>query len=206
MTIRKLTLITWALCLTSAGALFAQDSLGDLARRLRGERSRASQKPSKVYTNDNLPPRPPWESMTISSISNAATPAPAPKPAAKTEAAPGAKESNTPATTPAPSEEKPADKMKTKDYWQSKFKPLREQLTRAKEEQDLAENELQLLQTQLARELNPDAQNDLKQKISAKSADVEQKRATTAEVQQALGKLQEEFKESGAPEDWSKTE
>ncbi len=202
MTVRKLIAASCLLCLVAAGSLLTEEPLGDFARRQREERSRLGLKPAKVYTNDNLPPRPPWESGTVSSMSSAPAAAPMLKPPAAAEAKEGPS-----ALTPQQSkEEKPADKMKTKEFWQSRFKPLREQIARAKEEQDLVENELQLLQVQLARELNADAQNDLKQKIAAKTSEVEQKKAASEEAQKALSKLEDEFKDSGAPEDWSKTD
>jgi hypothetical protein len=63
-----------------------------------------------------------------------------------------------------------------------------------------------LLQIQQARELSPDAKSDLDAQVKAKSAEVESKRAQTAKAQKALEDLEKDFKESGAPEDWSKTD
>jgi len=48
----------------------AQDqatSLGDIARQLKAQRAKAAKKPAKVYSNDNLPKRPPGEAMTMAS-------------------------------------------------------------------------------------------------------------------------------------------
>jgi hypothetical protein len=39
-------------------------SLGTIARQLRAERAETSNKPAKVFTNDNLPARPPGEGLT----------------------------------------------------------------------------------------------------------------------------------------------
>jgi hypothetical protein len=102
--------------------------------------------------------------------------------------------------------ETPEDKMKTKAYWQSKFSPARAALAKAEEEQQLAQDELSLLQLQQARELDPNVQQDLAGQIKDRQAELDAKKAAMAKAKKALEALQEEFKASGAPEDWSKTE
>jgi hypothetical protein len=79
-------------------------------------------------------------------------------------------------------------------------------LTKAEEEQQVVQDELQLLQIQQARELSPDVQSELNDKISAKNAELEAKKAVTLKTQTALEDLEKEFTDSGAPEQWSKTE
>ena len=80
--------------------------------------------------------------------------------------------------TPSASVESTESKQKTKEYWQAKFKAARSQLADAKERQTLAEDELSLLQTQEVRALEPAAHQDFEAKVAAKSAEVEQARAT----------------------------
>ncbi len=106
----------------------------------------------------------------------------------------------------AETEANPEDKKKTKDYWQAKFKTVRDQIARAEEQEKLVEDELNLLRIQQARELDPTVQNEVKQKMAAKTSELEAKRAVTAQARQALEKLEAAFRESGAPPEWSKTD
>jgi len=175
-----------------------QESLGDLARQLREQRDKDSKKAAKVFTNDNLPAPPPEE----------AAPAAAPEEGKK----PDSGESAAKPASPDSSQEKggtepesPADKVKTRGYWQAKFIEARQDLAHAKEHQQLAEDELNLLQIQQVRELDPAAKRDLTAKVQAKQSEVETDRAATNAAQKALDDLEREFRESGAPDDWSVT-
>ena len=68
------------------------------------------------------------------------------------------------------------------------------------------EDELQLLQIQQARDLNPNSSKILNSKIDASAVELEAKRAATKKAQAALDELGQEFKKSGAPEDWIQDE
>jgi hypothetical protein len=194
----------------------AQESLGDLARQIREQRARAGKKTVRVYTNDDLPARPQAEGPTVASgmSSGAATkepsatrPAPIRPELAVAQKASNAMESAGPAETEGTGkQESPAEKIKTREYWQRKFKSARAELARAEEEQQLVEDELNLLQIQQTRELDPLAKQELGNKVAAKQSEVDAKRATTAQARKHLDDLEKEFKHSGAPEDWSKTE
>lgn len=185
----RLLLLTAALVLLGLAVQnTAQESLGDLARQVREQRAKSEKKPVKVFTNDDLPQRPPGEGRTAASAMS--TTPKAEQPSAEKQ---GTKETSK------------EDKIKTKDFWQARFKPAREVVAHQKEIQQLAEDELNLLQIQQARELDPTAKQDLDAKVQAKQADVEQARAATAKAQKALEDLEKEFKESGAPEEWSNT-
>jgi hypothetical protein len=106
-------------------------------------------------------------------------------------------------TAVAPSSDaNPDDKKKTKDYWQSQFKATRERLAATEDAQKLVEDEVNLLRIQQARELDPNVQNEVKQKLDAKASELESKRAATADAKKALDALEAAFKDSGAPEDW----
>jgi len=175
-------------------SLAAQQSLGDVARHLREQKEKSAKKPVKVYTNDNLPTHPPEEK---------------PPGAAETASPEASKQPASAQPAEGQGAEKPAapeDKKKTKEYWQGRFKPLRAQLASAQEQQQLVEDELNLLQVQLARALDPNSQADLNAKVKAKQGEVDEKRAATDKVKTALADLEKEFQDSGAPEDWSKTE
>jgi chromosome segregation ATPase len=90
-----------------------------------------------------------------------------------------------------------------REYWQERFKAARERVARAQEEQQLAEDELSLLQTRQAQELSPASQSQLAQAIPAKQEEGQMKRAATEKASQDLDALQKEFEASGAPPDWS---
>ena len=100
--------------------------------------------------------------------------------------------------------ENPKAKAGTREYWQSRFKSARAKVAKAQEKQQLAEDELNLLQVQQAREvLNTNVAAELGPKITAKQAEVESARAATHEAELALEALQQEFASGGAPEEWS---
>ena len=79
-------------------------------------------------------------------------------------------------------------------------------LASMEEQQRLAEDELSLLQVQQARELSPDEQGQLESNAKTASATLEARRAETAKARKELEDLEKEFKASGAPADWSKTD
>jgi hypothetical protein len=176
-------------------SLASAQSLGDLARQERAKRAKQTKKPAKVYTNENMPARPPGEGPTAAStMSNEPPP-----------------EQASPAAVPIPgvpeikSDDK-EDKKGSKELWQGRFKAAKQQIAADEDAQRLSEDELGLLQIQQARELDPDTLKDLEAKIKDKTADVEANRAQTAKSKKAVEALEKEFKESGAPADWSKTD
>ena len=198
----KMTVRLTILILSAALPLIAQpqqESLGDVARQVRAQHDKDTKKAAKTYTNDNLPARPPEE---------AAAPPPAPG------EHPATSDANAPKpATPAPSTqesskppESPQDKPGTREYWQGKFKAARQQLAKAKELQQVSEDELNLLQIQQAREMNSDLKADLTTKVQAKQSEVDANKAATEAAQKTLADLENAFKESGAPDDWSHTD
>jgi hypothetical protein len=198
------------IAITSLPLLAApQQSLGDLARQLREQQLKAGLKAAKVYTNDNLPGRPPYESGAAAS---GASSTPAATPTEQGQAEGESRQAAQPASKAAESgqaasqSEEPEDKTKTREYWQARFKSARAQLADAREQQQLAEDELNLLQIQQVRELNTRAKAEFDDKVKAKADEVSQARAATEEAQKALENLQKEFQRSGAPDEWSETE
>jgi hypothetical protein len=192
----RITLLFTMLGLSAALPLVAQpqqQSLGDLARQLRAQHEKNDKKATKVFTNDNLPQPKPWEALSSSSApeENPSTSAPtASKPAQETGSTPP---------------ESPDDKMKTRDYWQGKFRAARQALARAKEQQQLAEDELNLLQIQQVREIDPNLKADLTTKVQAKQSQVDTNKATTQAAQKVLDDVEKDFQDSGAPSDWGQT-
>ena len=112
-------------------------------------------------------------------------------------------------TPPASLTEKPGtpeEAAKSREYWEDQFKEAREAVAKAKELQRLAEDELNLLQIQQARELQAPAKADLTAKVEAKQAEVESCKTATANALKALAALEKAFRQSGAPADWGPTE
>jgi len=187
-----------------ASSVASAQSLGDLARQEQAKRAKETKKAVKVVTNDDLPPPPAMEAKPAAPPSESAE-QPGEQPAEQAAKPPATPPEE--ASAPPPAEEpKPEDKQKTRDYWQGRFKAAKQRIADAEELQRLAEDELSLLQIQQARELSPDAKSDLDAQVKAKNTEVEGKRAQTAKAQKALEDLEKDFKESGAPEDWSKTD
>ncbi len=177
------------MALLFASLAVAQD-LGDLARQEKAKRAKQTKKPAKVYTNENMPARPPGEGPTAAAyISPEAPPATIP--------IPGAPEIK-------PDEE--PEKQGSKELWQGRFKAGKQQIAAAEDSQRLSEDELSLLQIQQARELDADTLKELDVKVKDKTADVAAKRAQTDKAKKALEALEKDFKDSGAPADWGKTE
>ena len=204
MKTKTLILVAVGLLILLASSVASAQSLGDLARQERAKRSKETKKAVKVVTDEDLPPRPVEEPKATTSPSESAE-QPGEQPAEQAAEPPATSPEE--ASAPPPAEEpKPEDKQKTRDYWQGRFKAAKQRIADAEELQRLAEDELSLLQIQQARELSPDAKSDLDAQVKAKSAEVESKRAQTAKAQKALEDLEKDFKESGAPEDWSKTD
>jgi len=204
MKTKTLILAVVGLLILLASSVASAQSLGDLARQERAKRAKETKKAVKVVTDEDLPPRPVEEPKATTSPSESAE-QPGEQPAEQAAEPPATSPEE--ASAPPPAEEpKPEDKQKTRDYWQGRFKAAKQRIADAEELQRLAEDELSLLQIQQARELSPDAKSDLDAQVKAKSAEVESKRAQTAKAQKALEDLEKDFKESGAPEDWSKTD
>ena len=188
---RKTTLIFAILVFWTSLPLYAQtaqqESLGDLARQARAQQDKNPKKATKVFTNDNLP---------APKFGEAVSSSPAP---------PESKAGTTPDTENKPAETK-SEGMHTQEYWQQKFKAARQDLARAKEAEQLSDDELNLLQIQQVRELDSNAKADLTARVQAKQSEVNVNKATTEAAQKTLDDLEKTFKDSGAPEDWSKTE
>jgi len=202
----NLVLLASLLLLASAAAA---QSLGDVARQQREKSNKQGAKATKVFTNENMPVAPRREGPTAATDISPTPPSgesPSAPPLAETQ--PPAAESKPP-EAPGKPEKPPAkaeDKIKTREYWQAKFKPVREQLARAQEAQQLVEDEVQLLEIQQAREIAPEVQTEVAQKIAAKKQELETHQAATAKAQKALDEVAKDFKESGAPEEWAKSE
>lgn len=197
------TLLLSILLLSVALPVFAlpqqEESLGNVARQLREQKDSNPRKATKVFTNDNLPEPKPGEA-----ISSLPLPPEPPSSPSKSDLGPAGPPS-TEETGDKP-REPTEDKVKTRDYWQDRFKAARRDVAKAKDQQQLSEDELNLLQIQQVRELDSMAKQDLTDKVQAKQSEVDVNMAATEAAQKALNDLDKEFKDSGAPDDWSQTE
>jgi hypothetical protein len=206
---------TLALVMTFFACIAGAQSLGEIARKQRAERAKEHEKPVKVYTNDDIPHAPSIESSSNEGASESSSGQAAQQPrsvnpainlAEKTAQTAGGEAAATNKAEEHAAGEAPESKMKTRDYWQARFKQAREALGLAKEHQQLDENELDLLQLQRTRELDPNKAAGLDKRIAAKKGDLAARQADTAKAQKVLDDLEKEFKASGAPAGWSKTD
>jgi hypothetical protein len=92
----------------------------------------------------------------------------------------------------------------SEEYWRRRFQAARETLARAREQRQLAEDELRLLQSQQAHDWGTPAGATLTPKIADKQSELESKQADEAQAQQELDSLESAFRQSGALEEWSK--
>lgn len=195
----KLTrLFSTLLALALVPAASSGQSLGELARQCRKEREAREKKGEahvKVFTNDDIARMPP---ITILK-SSVQTPA---SPQTQPSSPQAASSSGARLGTPARSAGKGKSPEKSKEYWQARFKAARARLAHAIEEQKLVENEFRLLQIQQARELDPDRSRKLNGRIDSATVELEVKRAATEKDREEMEKLEKEFKDSGAPQDW----
>jgi ribosomal protein L19E len=121
-------------------------------------------------------------------------------PAAEAAGSPGA---GSAAPAPQPTEAQ----KKSREYWQGRFREARAALAQAQEQRKLTEDELQLLKSQQAHEAaDAAAAAALQARIDAKQFELEQRQAAVEKAQRALDELEKEFRESGAPPDWSRTD
>ncbi|TAM84764.1 MAG: hypothetical protein EPN47_01220 [Acidobacteria bacterium] len=194
------------LCVVLLGALLlphlvtsSAQSLGEVARQVRKEREALEKKgevPVRVFTNDDIARMPPIPIVESSHEGEAKLTAPS-----QQAGAPGGE----PASLPAPAQARKAkgeEREELKEYWQARFRTARGALAHAKDEQTLVEDELRLLQIQQARELDPTRSRKLNGQIDASAIELEVRRAAMEKTRQDMEKLKEEFKNSGAPEDW----
>jgi hypothetical protein len=195
----RLPLVLLGTLLVPLPVACSAQSLGEVARQVRKEREarvKRGEVPVPVFTNDDIARMSPIAILESSQEGETKPPAPSQPPA-----------STSSESTAAPAAAQPGkaggeESEKSKEYRQARFKVARAALAQAKVEQTLMEDELRLLQIQQARELNPDRSRKLNGQIDASTVELETKRAATERARQALEKLDKEFKDSGAPQEW----
>lgn len=197
-----LAVLLLAAALPLPRAVGHSQSLGDLARRVRKERAKEGVKPVKVYTNDNILCGP--GATAHASTTAAGTLNPQPN-AFQGQATPSPTLSGSKQAT-AGEQAHAENKIETREYWRSQFGAVRAALFRAKEEEQLAGNELILLQVRQYQTLDPNLSKELDIQIQAKKEELGSRRRDAEKAHRALDTLRNKFKSSGAPPDWIETD
>jgi hypothetical protein len=161
-------------------------SLGTLARLLRAQRADAAKKPAKVFTNDNLPPRPPGASLTAASGISSTPSQPA-------QVQPGGSSAAKPA----------AGEVHDEKYY-------REEQAKIIAAMEIHQRELAVLQQKSAlsnMQYYPDPNKTLQQEftradINKLNDQVEKKKQQIAADEKALDDLREQLRRGGGDPGW----
>ena len=162
-------------------------SLGTLARQLRADRAEAAKKDVKVFTNDNLPPRPPREGLTAASgISSS--------PAPPAQVQPGGSSAANPA---------PGGEVHDQKYY-------REEKAKINAATEIQQRELAVLQQESAlndRQYHPDPNQTRPQEpsrpdINKLNDQIEKKKQQIAADEKALDDLRDQLRREGGDPGW----
>jgi len=172
----------------------AQDqatSLGDIARQLKAQRAKAAKKPVKVYSNDNLPKRPPGEALTMAGGISEQVPPPPPGSSATAGAA--GSESSAKGPTGAHNEK----------YFRAKMAELRDRL----ETHQRLLNVLQQKQSQGQTQYYSDPNKTLQQEYSRSDVnkavdDVAKMQQQIADDEKAMDDLRDQLRREGGEPGW----
>ena len=191
--IRLLTTITFAAALAfSCAILRAQDQstgdpVADAARKARQQKKEAP-KTKKVFTNEDITPKPPEQPA----------PAAAPVTEAPTPSSEAKAETDKPATT---KEENP----NSEQAWRKRFAEQRRKISGA-------ELELEVLQREASKadlQYYPDPQKALqeqytREEINKKNAAIEAKKKEIANLKQQLSDMEDQLRASGGDPGWAR--
>lgn len=178
-----------------AGLTFAQaqqtqpvPSLGDLARRVRAERSKGNAQPAKVYTNDNLP----RQGGLISE--SAASEGEQPKPQSQT--------SGTGEAGPAKSAGAKSA-VHDEQYYRETMKEIESQKEMHQRELAVLEQKLSLNETQYYADPNKTLlQEFTRSDIEKKQDDINKKKQQIADDEKAISDLQAQCQREGCSPGW----
>ncbi len=201
---------SWLLAQSQANTS-SQSSLGNLARHLKEERAEAVRKPSKVFTNDNLPARPGGKrGLTVAAaMSSEVRTDEREQPEAESTASqtPEAEEaeaktpsSETAATTETESE---ASDAHDEAWYRAQAASIRTQLDLHQRQLSVLEQKLSQNQMQFYDDPNKTLQQEFSRKdISNLSQDLEKKKQEIAADEQALSDLRDQLRREGSPSGW----
>lgn len=195
-------LLTGGMALAQSPSPAQEESLGELARKLRSKKPKGE--PEKVYTNDDLARIGRGRISVVGREGAAPTPASAGE--KETAEAPATSEAAPTAAAAGPTA--PAE-QKGEEYWRAKFTEVRNKIALAEKEVDLLQRELQLERVQYSQDPNEAMRqqylgqqaggrlNELQQKIEAKQAEI-------ARYQQELANLENELRRAGGNPGWAR--
>jgi hypothetical protein len=200
---------SWLFAQSQAGAS-SQPSLGDLARQLREQRAEAARKPSKVFTNDNLPARPAGRGLSVAgSISSEAPTGEAEQSAAESAASQPAEAESTEAKTEG-SETAATTETEAQASGAHDEAWYRAQAAAIRSHMDIHQRELSVLEQKLSQnqmQFYDDPNKTLQQEFSRKdidnlTQDIEKKKEQIAGDEQALRDLQDQLRREGGSAGW----
>jgi hypothetical protein len=218
MNFRRLVIVC-TVCLVVAGGnwLLAQSqkegSLGNLARQLKSQREQATRKPSKVFTNENLPARPKGRGLTVAAqmssdvtteqgdetqADSMESEAPEADGTESAEAETHAAETADPASA-----ESESGDVHDEEWYRNQAGQIRSQL-------DLHQRQLRVLEQKLSQnqmQFYGDPNKTLQQEFSRKDVvdltqDIETKKQEIAADEQAMSDLQDQLRREGGPSGW----
>lgn len=174
-----------AVSITSAGVAQAAPqaaataSLGDIARKFRAERAQEVRKPTKVFTNDNLPAGPPGQGVSVSSAMAPSPPAP---------------------TTPSASTSSGGHDQK---YYREKMNELRHRLELHERELNVLQQKLSQNQMQYYQDPNKTLQQEYtRSDVTKLTGDLNKKKEEIAADQKAMEDLQDQLRREGGNPGW----
>ena len=154
-----------------------QDSLAAAARRAK-EQKAAQTKPTKVFTNDNLPTTGVISTVGSTSSGSANT------------------DNGTATSAPAGQGEK---------YWRDKFADLRKKLDQDQAELDVDQREMGVTNVQYYSDPVKGMQQGLtRSDVNQKAADIEAKKKAVAADQQAISDAEDALRKSGGDSGWAR--
>ncbi len=185
-----------ALLVLGAGAVLARaqdqaSSLGDVARQLKAQRAKAVKKPAKVYSNDNLPKRPPGEALTMAGGISQEPPALPPPDSSPSAGAGG--EAASSATSGAHDEK----------YYRARMAELRERLETHQRQLAVLQQKQSQGQTQYYADPNKTLQQEFSRSDATKAVDdVAKMQQQIADDEKAMDDLRDQLRREGGEPGW----
>lgn len=181
-------------------------SLGDLARQLKEKRAKAFVKPLTIFTNDNLPARPPSEGLTAATGISATASTAGDKPADTSTGAAATQKTETKAEATSTSGSATESEVRDERYYRKKSKELQGQLDLHQRElsvleQKLSQNQMQYYsdpQKTLTQESTPAFYSD----VNKRRSDVENKKQQIADDEKAMDDLRDQLRRDGGDPGW----
>lgn len=175
-----------------ARAQAQETSLGNLARQLKAQRAKATPKPVKVYSNDNLPKRPPGEGMTMAgSMSQEVSALPPGEAGPPAAGAGGEGSSNAPSGA---HDEK---------YFRTRMAELRDRLETHQRQLTVMQQKQSQGQTQYYADPNKTLQQEFSRSDVSKAVDeVSKMQQQIADDQKAMDDLRDQLRREGGEPGW----